>query len=455
MNRRTRDLLLGVVVAALAGGAALRAGLGADAAWAAATAGLCATWWVLEPIPIPATSLVPLVALPLTGVMPHGEVATAYGHWIILLLLGGFILSTAVERSGAHRRLAFGMVRLTGGQGRRLVLGFMLASAVCSMWISNTATTLMLLPVAIAVVKEVGETRLAVPLLLGIAYSASIGGLATPIGTPPNVIFMGMYEAETGVQISFVEWMGIGLPVVVVFLPLVWLYLSRRVGSIAAPSLPELDAWRPAEKRVLIVFGVTACAWIFRTAPFGGWSELIGAEYASDTTVAMAAVVAMFLIPNGEGDRLLDWETAVKIPWGMLLLFGGGLAIAGAFQASGLSEALGMALSHLASAPIVIVTLVICLGVTFLTEVTSNTATATVLLPILGAAAVAAGLDPAALMIPATLSASCAFMLPVATAPNAAVYGSGYVSPKQMAREGFALNLIGAVVITAVCMILL
>jgi solute carrier family 13 (sodium-dependent dicarboxylate transporter), member 2/3/5 len=455
MNRRSRDLLLGVVVAALAGGAALRAGLGADAAWAAATAGLCATWWVLEPIPIPATSLVPLVALPLTGVVPHDQVARSYGDWIILLLLGGFILSTAVERSGAHRRLAFGMVRLTGGKGRRLVLGFMLASAVCSMWISNTATTLMLLPVAIAVVKEVGDKRLAIPLLLGIAYSASIGGLATPIGTPPNVIFMGMYEGETGVQVSFIEWMGIGLPVVVLFIPIVWLYLSRHVKTFAAPELPELDAWRPAEKRVLMVFAVTAFAWIFRTAPFGGWSGLFGIEYASDTTVAMAAVVAMFLIPNGEGERLLDWETAVKIPWGMLLLFGGGLAIAGAFQASGLSEALGTALSHLASAPTLLVTLVICLGVTFLTEVTSNTATATVLLPILGAAAVAAGLDPAVLMIPATLSASCAFMLPVATAPNAAVYGSGHVTPKQMAREGFALNLIGAVVITAVCTILL
>ena len=455
MDRRARDLLLGVVVAAVAGAATHRAGLGPEAAWTAAIAGLCASWWVLEPIPIPATSLIPLAALPLAGVMPHGEVATAYGHWIILLLLGGFILSTAVERSGAHRRLAFGMVRLTGGKGRRLVLGFMLASAVCSMWISNTATTLMLLPVAIAVVKEVGDDRLALPLLLGIAYAASVGGLATPIGTPPNVIFMGMYGTETGQEVSFIEWMGKGLPVVVVFLPIIWLYLGRRVRAFKAPPLPRLGAWRPAEKRVLIVFGVTALAWIFRTAPFGGWSALLGAEYASDTTVAMAAVVAMFLVPNGEGERLLDWETAVKIPWGMLLLFGGGLAIAGAFQASGLSEALGTALSHLASAPIVLVTLVICLGVTFLTEVTSNTATATVLLPILGAAATAGGLDPAVLMIPATLSASCAFMLPVATAPNAAVYGSGYVSPKQMAREGFALNLIGAVVITAVCMILL
>ncbi len=469
MSRRAGHLVLGVAIAAVAGLAAHAAGLGASAAFTAATAGLCATWWVLEPVPIPATSLIPLVAFPLTGVLPHDEVAKNYGDWIILLLLGGFILSTAVERCGAHRRLAFGMVRLTGGSGKRLVLGFMLAAAVCSMWISNTATTLMLLPVAIAAVKEAGDERLAVPVLLGVGYSASIGGLATPIGTPPNVIFMGIYESATsttvtfmgatheigGTQITFAQWMAIGLPVVIVLLPLVWLYLTRRVRGSARPSLPELGPWSPAEKRVLIVFGVTALAWIFRATPFGGWSGALGIEGASDTTVAMAAVVALFLIPDGKGDRLLDWDTAVKIPWGMLLLFGGGLALASGFQASGLSAALGDALGHIAAAPLVVITLVVCLGVTFLTEVTSNTATTTVLLPILAAAALAAGLDPAVLMVPATLSASCAFMLPVATAPNAAIYGSGKVPPHRMAREGFALNLLGAAVITAIALILL
>jgi sodium-dependent dicarboxylate transporter 2/3/5 len=455
MSPRSRGLLIGAVVAAACGGAALLFGLAAAAAWTAAITGLCAAWWVLEPMPIPVTSLIPFAAFPLVGVLDHRQVAGAYGHTMILLLMGGFMLSTAVERSGVHRRLALGMVRAAGGGSRRLVLGFMLASAFCSMWISNTATTLMLLPVALAVVDgRDGDGKIAAPLLLGIAYAASIGGMATPIGTPPNVIFMSHYEKTTGAAVSFLDWMMIGVPAAALLIPMAWLRLTRNLHGVAAPELPRLGEWSRGERRVLVIFAITAAAWIFRAEPMGGWSDLIGAAGVGDSTVALAAVVAMFLVPDGDGGQLLDWDTAVSIPWGLLLLFGGGLALSAGFEASGLSVALGQALGGIADWPLVALTAIICLGVTFLTEVTSNTATTTLLMPILAATAAAANIEAMAFMVPATLSAICAFMLPVATAPNAIVSGSGRVSSRLMAREGLVLNIVGAITITAVCSVL-
>ncbi len=457
-SRRTFALAAGPALAAIAWGVASAAGLPDPARWTAAITALCAAWWVLEPIPIPATSLLPFALFPLTGVLDHKDVATAYGHTLILLLLGGFILSTALERSGAHRRLAIGMVRIVGGRGgRRLVLGFMLATALSSMWISNTATTLMMLPVAIAVLEQEESKDLAVPLVLGVAYSASIGGVGTPIGTPPNVIFMGVYRETTGNDLSFLDWMKIGVPVVVLFVPLVWLWLTRRLRQSAPMKLPKLGAWRSPEKRVLVVFVLTAIAWITRQEPFGGWSQWVGGKAVGDSTVALAAIAILFVMPNGEegGERMLDWETANRIPWGLLILFGGGIAIARGFTASGLSQALGNALSGITAWPLVIMVAAICLSVTFLTEVTSNTATATLLMPVLAAAALGAGIEPALLMAPAAVSASCAFMLPVATAPNAIVFGTERVTTRIMAREGFVLNFVGTMVVTLVCVLLL
>ncbi len=446
-------------------GPALALGLGAALAYAglprpawlcAAITALCAVWWILEPIPIPATSLLPFALFPIFGILDHDSVATAYGHSLILLLLGGFMLSMAMEKSGAHRRLALGMVRLVGHGNRRLVFGFMLASAVLSMWISNTATTLMLLPVALAALED-RDADLAAPLLLGIAYAASIGGIGTPVGTPPNVILMGVYQASTGHEISFLEWMKLGVPVVVIFVPVAWLWLTRRLKETAATdsALPALGPWRPAEKRVLVVFALTALAWVTRSEPFGGWSALVGAPGVGDSTVALGAVVVLFLVPSGDGDALLDWPTAARIPWGLLILFGGGIAIARAFDQSGLGAALGAALSGLASWPVPLMLIVITLVVTFLTEVTSNTATTSLLMPVLATAAAAAAVDPRLLMVPAAMSASCAFMLPVATAPNAIVLGTERFETKRMAREGLALNFIGVVVISLFCYLLL
>ncbi|MEJ2130368.1 MAG: SLC13 family permease, partial [Gammaproteobacteria bacterium] len=386
----------------------------------------------------------------------QADVSQAYGNSLVLLLLGGFILSTAMERSGAHRRIALAMVRLFGGtSSRRLVFGFMSAAAMLSMWISNTATTLMLLPVALAVLEKAEDPKLATPLLLGIAYAASLGGIGTPIGTPPNLVFMQVYSVNTDTEVSFLSWMGWGVPVVICFFPLMGLWLTRHLDYRGTLTLPEVGRWRPEEARVLMVFAATAALWVTRREPFGGWSAWLDMPAATDGAVALLAVVVMFVVPNGKGGRLLDWETATRIPWGMLLLFAGGITIARAFVASGLSTALGTALSELATWPTFALIGIICLTVTFLTEMTSNTATTTLLMPILAAAAIGAGLPPSLLMVPAAMSASCAFMLPVATAPNTIVFGTGQFTTQTMAREGFILNLIGAGVITLVCLILI
>jgi sodium-dependent dicarboxylate transporter 2/3/5 len=320
------------------------------------------------------------------------------------------------------------------------------------MWISNTATTLMLLPVALAVLEQT-DRKMNVPLLLGIAYAASIGGLGTPIGTPPNLIFMQVHLDRFGSTPSFPEWMTWGIPVVVLLVPLAGLWLTRGVRLAAPVVLPSAGRWRPFEKRVLAMFALTALFWVTRQAPFGGWSGWLGLPGANDASVALIAVVLMAMLPNGEGGRLLRWEVASKIPWGVLLLFAGGITIANAFVQSGLADNIAHELKAFLHLPTWALILCMCLTVTFLTEVTSNTATASLLMPLLAATAVAGDMNPMLLMVPAVLSASCAFMLPVATAPNAIVFGSGRVSIREMARAGFVLNLIGAVVITAVCVI--
>jgi len=399
---------------------------------------------------------VPLALLPLLGVLTPAQVGQAYGSPLILLLLGGFLLSKAMEHSGAHRRIALGMVELFGASsGRRLIMGFMVASAVLSMWISNTATTLMLLPVALAVLDAVKDKeKLAAPLLLGIAYAASVGGLGTPIGTPPNLIFMQVYEQTTGKSISFTQWMAWALPVVVVMVPVMALVLTRNVRGALEVTLPTVGPWRAEERRVMLVFGLTALAWVTRGEPFGGWRVWLDLPQANDASVALLAVVILFIVPNGKGERLLSWERASTIPWGVLLLFSGGICLAKGFVSSGMSELMGEWLAQMTRMPVYALILLICLVVTFMTETTSNTASTTLLMPVLAAAALAAGIRPELIMVPAAMSASCAFMLPVATAPNTVVFGSGLVTTARMAREGVLLNLVGAAVISVVCYLL-
>tara|TARA_B100000809_G_scaffold51045_1_gene46169 strand:- start:112 stop:1452 length:1341 start_codon:yes stop_codon:yes gene_type:complete len=416
---------------------------------------LCALWWIFEPIPIPATSMIPLGVMPLVGILDGKQVAQAYGDPLIILLMGGAMLSKAMEKSGAHRRVALAMVNLFGGDSlRSLVFGFMVASAVLSMWVSNTATTLMLLPVAYAVLDSIQHPddrgKLAVPLFLGIAYSASIGGLGTPIGSPPNVIFLKVYAETTGTMPSFMQWMTWALPVVVVMIPVAGFWLTRHLTSNQSVEIPEVGQWRQEEFRVLLVFGLTALAWITLREPFGGWSSWLGVPSANYAAVALTAVIIMFVVPNGKGGKLLDWDSASNIHWGVLLLFAGGIAIAKAFAITGISSAIGESLSSVTRLSVIVIIAAVALAVTFLTEITSNTATTALLMPILAAASLGAGFEPALLMLPAALSASCAFMLPVATAPNAIVFGTGRVTVEQMVREGLILNLIGVLVITSV-----
>lgn len=444
-------IIAGVAIASAGGGAALAGGLAEPIAWTIAITTLTAVWWVSEAIPIPATSLVPFVGFPLAGVIDHRDAASALGDHVIVLLMGAFMLSKGLEKSGAHERLALYMIRLVGASGKRLVAGFIIASAATSMWVSNTATVLMLMPIALAILARAKDRSLDVPVVLGVAYAASIGGLGTLIGTPPNVIFAGIYERTTGAEYGFLAWMKTGVPVAALGVLATILWLTRRIRFNERVAIPSPGAWTAAEGRTVLVFAATVFLWITRSEPFGGWSSWLGIAGAGDSTVALLAVVAMFLIPDGKGGALLDWKWASDIPWGMLLLFAGGICIAIAFEKSGLSAMIGGSLAGAKSLPPFALMLLICLVVTFMSELTSNTAVATLILPVLAAAAEGTGLPATILMVPATMAASSGFMLPVSTAPNAIAYGTGRVSVGEMVREGFALNLILAVVISGVC----
>jgi sodium-dependent dicarboxylate transporter 2/3/5 len=452
-----------------------------------------AVWWMTEAIPVYATALLPLAALPLLGAVSMREAASPYGHELIFLFMGGFILALSMQRWGLHDRVALLALRLVGTKPRNMVGGFMIVTAVMSMWVSNTATTVIMLPIALSVIGLVRSRQgpgggsapasggkaaepgsrgpitegtgrnFALCLLLGIAYAASIGGIGTLIGTPPNLFLASFIKSHLGREISFVKWMGIGLPLVVLFLPLTWLLLTRllypiRIGRIEGGGAYVREAYRRlgrmnrGEWATFIVFMLTAFTWIFRPLlvkiALAGVKPLAG---LSDPGVVMLAALALFVIPVNVRGRefVMNWETAVKLPWGLLVLFGGGLSLAAAVQANGVGEFLGNQVSALQGVPpLLLVTLVAALMI-FLTELTSNTASTATLVPIMYAVALGLGLHPYALIVPTAIAASCAFMLPVATPPNAIVFGSGYVSIPQMCRAGIWLNLIGIVMVTA------
>ncbi|RTE87828.1 DASS family sodium-coupled anion symporter [Lysobacter sp. N42] len=425
-----------------------------QASWMLGTLVWVGWWWISEAIPLAVTSLLPFVLIPLGGVSDFREVSGALGNHIIILFMGAFMLAKAVEVSGVHRRMALKIVHVIGANdGKRIVLSFMLAAAILSMWISNTAAVLALLPVALAMADASSERSFQRALLLGLAYSASLGGVATLIGSPPNLIFASVYERFTEQSFGFVQWMKIGVPMLLLGLPVIGWWLTRNVKLSDPLELPEQGQMSVAEKRVLMVFGTVVLLWVFRTEPFGGWTGWFNFNGVGDATIALAGVVAMFLVSDGKGERLLNWQQAQSIPWGILLLFAGGIALASGVMDSGLSESIGSALSGLTVLPLWLLVFLLTLTVSFLTEVTSNTATATLLMPILAATGVATGLPIEILMIPAVIACSCAFCLPVATPPNSIVFSSNKITIKEMSSEGVMLNVLMAAVTTLVVMV--
>ena len=439
-----------------------------DTGWlVAGIAGLMATWWICEPAPIPATSLIPMVAFPLLGISPIKQAAGPYAHPIIFLFLGGFLIALAMERWGLHRRIALGLIGIMGTRPSNIVAGFMIAAAVLSMWVSNTATALMMLPIAMSVValvevqvssesEKTDVERFSLVLLLSVAYASTIGGLGTLIGTPPNALLAAFMSQTYGVQIGFGQWMLLGVPLVVIGLPLAFFLLTHvifrvnrlgisDVGTLIVSEREKLGAMTGPEKSVAIVFALTALSWIFRPV-LQQWVPLL-----NDTTIAISGGLVLFLIPAGKESKgaLLDWQTAKRLPWDVFLLFGGGLSLAAAIEGQGVADWLGSLFQGTEAVPLVLLVALVCFSILMLTELTSNTATAATFLPVIAAVAISLGENPLLLAVPAALAANCSFMLPVGTPPNAIVFGSGRLTLPQMAKAGWWLNVVFLILIVS------
>jgi len=464
LGRRHHDIALiaGPLLALLLFFLPPPAGLELPAWRVAAIAVWMAIWWAGEAVPVAVTALLPIVAFPLLGVMPIGEATAPYANPLIYLFFGGFLIALAVERWGLHRRVALIILTRVADHPRRLVAGFMIAAAFLSMWITNTATTIMMLPIAISIIPLMAEDPkiskgFGLTLLLGLAYAASIGGMGTLVGTAPNALFAGFMKQTYDIEIGFAQWLLVGIPTVLILLPATWFMLCRRNLGSAVHTKPEVlatiaeqkNALGPMSKqeiRVGIVFLCTASLWVLRPT----LQNTFGLSFLSDGGIAMAGAIAMFVIPADwrKRDFLLNWDWARRTPFDALILFGGGLSLAAAISTTGLAVWLGEGLGVLGTAPTLLLIGGIVALVVFLTELTSNTATTAAFLPVIGAVASELGMAPIELLAPMVVAASCAFMLPVATPPNAVVFGSGLISVPQMARAGFYLNLIGICVIT-------
>jgi sodium-dependent dicarboxylate transporter 2/3/5 len=440
---------------------------------AAAVATLMAIWWITEAVPLAATALVPIVLFPLLGVLRATDTAAQYANPIVFLFLGGFILALAMQRWGLHRRIALGIVARVGTQPKQLVFGFMLATAFISMWISNTATAAMMIPIGIALcdLLRPKDADAAFPfgtaLMLGIAYAATIGGVATLIGTPPNAVFAAAAAEQLGRPVGFAEWLAVGLPVAGLLLPITWLVLIRLfppgdLGSgatdLIAHERASLGPIQRGEKITAIVFALMALAWIFREPkPFGtftlpGLATLWPA--IDDSTIAIGGALALFLLPANRETRVLTWDDTKNLPWGVLLLFGGGLALARAFETSGLSGLVGQSVQGLGAAPPVVIVLIAVALFIALSELASNTAVAAMAMPILAATAIGLGLEPVPFMAVGALASSCAFMMPVGTPPNAIAFATGHIRVADMARAGLILNIVSALIIVVVGLLL-
>lgn len=429
-------------------------GLSAEGWRTAGVAALMATFWICECIPIPVTALLPLVLFPALELSGIRDAAAPYANPLIFLFLGGFIIALAMQKWSLHRRIALNLITIMGTRPRQVVAGFLVTSALISMWVSNTATALMMLPVAISVSalltkNKSGHGGFATALLLAVAYGATTGGMATLIGTPPNALLAAYLEESYGFRIGFGQWMLIGIPVTIITLPLVHLTLTRiafRVDSTPLDGMSELmsshraelGSMRFAEKAVAIVFALTALAWILQPVIAGSLPML------TDTTIAIAGAILLFLIPVSarEGVFVMDWESAKALPWDVLLLFGGGLSLAANIQKHGLSDFIGIQFSGLQGVPVILLVAIVCLSILLLTELTSNTATAATFLPLIAGIAISMGHNPLLFLVPTALAASGAYMMPVGTPPNAIVFGSGLVRLPDMAKAGILLNLI-------------
>ncbi len=490
-------LITGLVLAVLLQFIPVPDGLSREAWLLASLALLMASWWASEAIPIAATALIPIALFPLLGITSTGAATAPYASPIVMLLLGGFIIALSIERWNLHTRIALNVVARFGGQPAALIAGFMLASALLSMWISNTATTLMMIPIALRVAAEVERegvtTKFFAPALaLGIAYAASIGGMATPVGTPTNLIGLGFLQNEFGRTLDFASWMGVGLPVVALIIPAAWFVLTRWAFSLKGErasgaahdlvleELGKLGRMTMPELRVAALFGTVAILWMGATLPgflvswipgipagewSWGWNPLLGwigdtlglpvDIRLGNTQIAVMGALAAFLIPSGcptEGrdTALMAWEDTARLPWNVIILFGGGLSLAAALTATGLADWLGGQMHFLTDLPTPLLILVIVAVIVFLTELTSNVATVTGFMPVLGIIAVEAGVPAEQLIAPVAIAGSAAFMLPVATAPNAIVYASGAVTQGQMIKAGFRLNLLAVLAIAGV-----
>lgn len=423
-----------------------------------------AIWWITEALPIAVTALLPIVLFPLSGALPLKETTASYGHKYIFLFIGGFILAIAIEKWQLHKRIALSIIKVVGTNMVNIILGFMIATAFLSMWISNTATAVMILPVGMAIVSQLkdnpntieNETHIfGKALMLAIAYSASIGGMATLIGTPPNLVLAGVIEKTLGHEITFAQWFSFGFPIAVLLLFVCWFYLTRFAFTFKQKEFPggeeEINRQLKAlgkmsfeEKTILIVFSCTALAWITRSFILKQFIPAI-----DDTIIAIVFAILLFILPSRQKEtKILNWDDAVKLPWGILLLFGGGMALALGFDSSGLAVWIGDQLSGLGNIPLIVLLLIIVTAVNFLTEITSNLATTAMLLPVLAALAPTLGVHPYFLMVAATVAASCAFMLPVATPPNAVVFGSGYLKIEDMVKKGIFMNIVSIVILT-------
>ena len=424
-----------------------------------------AIWWITEAVPIYVTALIPIILFPLSGGLELKQTTAAYGHKFVFLFVGGFILAIAIEKWKLHKRIALNIIGLVGTKKSNIILGFMIATAFLSMWISNTATAVMILPVGLAIISQLKDNPKTIEnenlvfgktLMLAIAYSASIGGMATLIGTPPNLVLAGVIKTSYNIEINFLQWMSFGLPISIFLLFICWKYLTSVAYKFdnqnfdsgideIKDQLKSLGKISYEEKSVMIIFIATALAWITQSFVIKKYVPEI-----DDTIIAIIAAVTLFIIPNKKGDKkLLAWEDAVKLPWGILLLFGGGMALAKGFDSSGLAIWIGSQMSFFDAIPLFALLLFLVAMVNFLTEITSNLATTAMLLPVLVALAETIGVNPYYLLVGATVAASCAFMLPVATPPNAVVFGSKILKIDDMIKKGFWMNLISIFILTA------